>query len=65
MRKCFLHVYINAAVHFRATVSQGGFQGLSGFVLGGLNRPLQVCNSDSVQMEPNGPVMVHLVPFVH
>ena len=22
-------------------------------------------NSDSVQMEPNGPVRVHLVPFVH
>ena len=29
------------------------------------NGPLQVCNSESVQMEPNGPVRVHLVPFVH
>ena len=26
---------------------------------------MQVCNSDSTQMEPNGPVRVHLVPFVY
>ena len=33
---------------------------------GGSKCPLKkVCNSESVQMEPNGPLRVHLVPFVH
>ena len=31
----------------------------------GLLSETQICNSESVQKEPNGPLRVHLVPFVH